>query len=147
MKKELFDHCQNYCKERLERIRGEIKKVNYSLSSETKSTAGDKHETGRAMLQLELEKLGKQLLQVEKMQLVLDRIPLDKNTGHVALGSLVTTNKTKYYISISAGKSMVGSIEVFCISSISPIGQLLLGNGVGGEITFNGQRFDILKVE
>ena len=31
------------------------------LQSESKSSAGDKHETGRAMLQLEAEKLGKQL--------------------------------------------------------------------------------------
>ncbi|NKI31327.1 3-oxoacyl-ACP synthase [Croceivirga thetidis] len=147
MKKELFDHCQNYCKERLERIRGEIKKISDSLSSETKSTAGDKHETGRAMLQLEREKLGKQLLQVEKMQSVLDRIPLDKSTGHIALGSLVSTNKANYYISISAGKFKIGSIDVFCISSVSPIGQLLLGKGIGDEIAFNGQRFDIINVE
>ena len=36
-----------------------ILELQQSLDSETKSSAGDKHETGRAMLQIDLEKAGK----------------------------------------------------------------------------------------
>ena len=45
-----------------------------ALDSESKSSAGDKHETGRAMLQLEMEKAGQQLQEVEKMKLILEKI-------------------------------------------------------------------------
>ena len=42
---------------------GELKEAN---TNETKSTAGDKHETGRAMVHLEQEKLYSQLGQFQK---------------------------------------------------------------------------------
>ncbi len=38
-----------------------------STANETKSTAGDKHETGRAMAQLEQEKIGSQIAEITKL--------------------------------------------------------------------------------
>ncbi len=40
-----------------------------ALFSETKSSAGDKHETGRAMLQLEMEKTSQQLAVINQMKM------------------------------------------------------------------------------
>lgn len=39
----------------------ELNDIKEALFQDSKSTAGDKHETSRAMAQLEQEKLGKQL--------------------------------------------------------------------------------------
>ena len=45
-----------------------------ALQSETKSSAGDKHETGRAMLQLEIEKASQQFKAIRDMRTVLANI-------------------------------------------------------------------------
>ena len=58
IKEQLYEFCRAYIDGRTIRINESIKSIQESLSSETKSSAGDKHETGRAMLQLEREKLG-----------------------------------------------------------------------------------------
>ena len=147
MKNELLQHCQNYCLARLERIQGEIDKINLSLTSETKSSAGDKHETGRAMLQLEREKLGAQLLEAEKMKKVLDKVTAMNQKERIALGSLVQTDSVNYYIAISAGRVRYQEDDVFCISPSTPIGRLLIGKTVGETIQFNGNEQRITKVE
>ena len=55
MKKALLEFCWNYVNERSERLKKQSGELQESLGSETKSSAGDKHETGRAMVQLEQE--------------------------------------------------------------------------------------------
>ena len=146
MREELFEYCHTFCDSKLERIKGEIEKIRMALTSETKSTAGDKHETGRAMLQLEREKLGRQLLEAEKMKQLMNRIPINSNDQRIAAGSLVETEKAKFFISISAGKYQSEQGRVFCISASSPIGQLLLGKSRGDTIVFNGVEQRIVKV-
>ncbi len=147
LKEEVHAFCLNYVDSRLERIHSEIQKLNEGLRSETKSTAGDKHETGRAMLQLEREKLGKQLLEVENMKVVMSRIFPNQKREKIALGSLVKTDTATYFISISAGKFKLKDIEVFCISTSSPIGKALLGKRDSDVIMFNGIEQLILEVE
>ena len=41
-----------------------MKEIKEALFEEIKSSVGDKHETGRAMLQLEREKVGNQFYEV-----------------------------------------------------------------------------------
>lgn len=146
MKKELHQFCQEYIDSRIRRIQAQIAEVKSALTSESKSTAGDKHETGRAMLQLEREKLGQRLLEVEKMQQILKKVPLESTKDNVILGSLVRTDKAMYFIGISAGKLQTEGNEVFCISTKTPIGQLLLGKTAGEVFEFNGNKATILEV-
>jgi len=146
MKKALYQFCQDYVDSRIQRIQNQIAEVKTSLSSESKSTAGDKHETGRAMLQLEREKLGQQLLEAEKMQQILRKVPLETNAKKVTLGSLIKTSKASYYISISAGKFEKKKEIVFCISSDTPIARLLLGKDVNDVIEFNEIESKIITI-
>jgi len=103
VKEQLSEFCQEYVDGRIIRIQNSINSLQESLSSETKSSAGDKHETGRAMLQLEREKLGQQLLEVERMAIILSRISISIKTNAVVLGSWVKTSKRDYFLAISAG--------------------------------------------
>jgi len=91
------------------------------LNSETKSSAGDKHETGRAMLQLEMEKAGQQLAIVNQMQAQIAKINVDTSGTKSCLGSLIITNKFKYYLSISVGMVTIDSEDYFVVSPSSPI--------------------------
>jgi len=78
LKNEAYNYCGQFVAERLGRIQRQIKELETALTSETKSSAGDKHETGRAMIQLEREKLGQQLSELEKTQQLLSKVPKDK---------------------------------------------------------------------
>jgi len=133
----LYNFCASFIENRLDRIQKSIATIQESLSSETKSSAGDKHETGRAMLQLEREKLGKQLAEVEAIRQVLSKINVNLPIEKIRLGSLVKTNKANYFLSISAGEFKDDSNSVFCISVGTPIGQLLLGKSIGDNFVFN----------
>ena len=99
------------------------------------------------MLQLEREKLGKQLLETEKMQQLLKRIPLETKSEVAVLGSLVKTTEADFYLSIPRGKVDVGNTTTFCISVNSPIGQVLLGKKVDDSFPFNGQLPTITHIE
>jgi transcription elongation GreA/GreB family factor len=146
MKEEAYQFCKKYISARLERITKNIEEINTSLNSETKSSAGDKHETGRAMLQLEREKLGQQLLEAEKTAQLLKKVKASKQSDVVILGSLVKTSNANYYIAISAGKFEHEAGVVYCISANTPIGKLLLGKTKEMSFVFNHKEHKILDV-
>lgn len=145
-KEELLKFCASFINNRVSRIQKNIAGVQESLTSETKSSAGDKHETGRAMLQLEREKLGAQLLEAEKMQQLLSKVNIAKSTTLVGLGSVVYTEKSNYFIAISAGEFAQNKNKFYCISANTPIGKLLLGKSEGDSFVFNGATIKITQV-
>lgn len=142
VKKELLNQCQNYTLKRLQRVQNIISGIQESLTSETKSSAGDKHETGRAMLQLEREKAGKQLAEVQKLQEILAKVSIVPS-DHIRLGSLVFTSQANYFISISIGQLVINNKQYFAIAVNSPIGKMLLGETVGSTFNFNGKQISI----
>jgi len=143
----LRDQCQDYIDQRRKRIQNTIRDIQESLTSETKSTAGDKHETGRAMLQLEREKAGAQLAEVQKIQEVLAKVTISQSSETIRLGSLVETSQGSYFLSISVGKLTVANQSYFVIATNTPIGKLLLGSKIGDHLQFNGKDFVIKSVQ
>ncbi len=117
-----------------------------STANETKSTAGDKHETGRAMAQLEQEKIGSQIAEITKLKEILFRIQPEKNHSKVELGSLVTTSNGIFFISIGIGAFPFEGKSVFCITPMAPVCQLLLGKQVGEQVEWQGKKIEINRV-
>ena len=137
VKEELYAQCVTYVNKRLQTVEEIISSNQKALQSETKSSAGDKHETGRAMLQLEMEKAGQQLSGITKMKEILSKISIDKNSKIAHLGSVVKTSKASFFLSISSGQIMVNNEIYFAISVSSPIGRILLGKKTGDVFIFN----------
>ncbi len=146
IKTQLFDFCKSFADNRIYRIRKEMIGFKEALDDETKSSAGDKYETGRAMLQLELEKAGVQLAEADKMTKILDLINIKTQANFVGLGNLVKTTKANYFIGISAGEIKLDKLVVYCISSETPIGKLLLGKKVNDVVIFNDNAIKILEI-
>lgn len=146
MKQELLDFCWAYVNQRIERLARNSAELQESLISEDKNSTGDKHETGRAMLHLEQEKLSGQLLEVEQTKAALKKVNIKDRSGQVHLGSLVRTGMAHYFLSISAGTFKKGAETVYCISGASPMAQLLLGKKAGDCFDFNGASHCILEV-
>ena len=143
LKEALFQQCVAHVNTRLQTIQTIISSHQKALSSETKSSAGDKHETGRAMLQLEMEKAGQQLAAVQQMQQTLAKINSSKPSTKIALGSVIKTSSAYYFLSISAGKLKDKETEYFAISPSSPIGKLLVGKKAEDTFTWNGKEITI----
>jgi len=145
-KQQLYNYSQEFVKEKLQTIQKTIQSNKEALNSETKSSAGDKHETGRAMLQLEMEKAGQQLAIVNQMQEQMAKINVETASKKACLGSLIITNKFKYFLSISVGMVTLDSEDYFVVSPSSPIGKLLLGKEVGDTIDSRGLKLEITEI-
>lgn len=146
LKQELYAQCQAFVDNRLKTIQKTIDEIQISLTSETKSSAGDKHETGRAMLQLEREKAGQQLAEIQKLNQILSTIEVSKTLKIVGLGGIIFTTQANYFITISAGELKFNNQYFYAISANTPIGKLLLGKQVGDQISFRDQGFKIISI-
>lgn len=117
-----------------------------SRDNDTKSSAGDKFETGRAMMQQEMDKLEHQrqnLLQQYHQLLQIDTVHPHYQIG---LGSLVRTDKGLYFLAIAYGKLEIGTETLYIISTASPLAQLLLSKKVGDSFNFQQQLNRILNI-
>ena len=146
IKEALYQQCEEFVNKRLQTVQETIRSNQKALQSETKSSAGDKHETGRAMLQLEMEKAGQQLHGISLMKETLAKIDGSKKTIKASLGSLIVTEKASYFLSISAGQLVVNNRLYFAVSISSPIGKLLLGKQAKDAFLFNGKKLIIQEV-
>ena len=146
IKLQLFNHCSGLVNERIHNIEEAMRNAQASANEETKSSAGDKYETGRAMMHLEKEKLSTQLQEASKMKKALDQINPQKELNSVQLGCIVVTSTAKYFLSVSLGQIKTGEESYFAISPASPIGRALFGKKKSDLFEFAGKRFNILEV-
>lgn len=146
LKNKLLKACITYVDKRMLTITTMMASAKKDLESETKSSAGDKHETGRAMLQLEMEKASQQFDTVKAMNEVLRKIKIDGKNDIARLGSLIYTSHGNYFLAISAGQVFIESDAFFVVSVSSPIGQLLLGKRKGNVFDFNGKAITVLEI-
>lgn len=147
LKQSLYNECLKSIDERLLTVKNTIADLQDSLQSETKSSAGDKHETGRAMLQLEREKAGKQFTEIEKLKAVLQKINRENVHQSVALGSIVYTTSANYYIAVSLGAQQLENQIFYAISPATPIAKLLISKQVGDVIKFRQALFTITNIQ
>jgi hypothetical protein len=118
-----------------------------SAKNETKSTAGDKHETALAMLQIEQENIRKQLKSVQEQKISIEKINPLIVTNTVRLGSLVKTNNGYFFIAAGVGKITLNEQTIIALSPISPLGTKLMGKFVGENIQQNNIFYKIEKVD
>ena len=147
IKTELYNYCLTTIENKLNTINSVFDSAQSSANNETRSTAGDKHDTARAMAHLESEKNAKQLVEINKLKRVLPYLNEFIGTDKAELGSLVITNVGNYYLSISLGKIVMNSIDYFLISAVTPIGKLLVGKTIGDEVMFNGKTIKIIELK
>ena len=146
LKEKLLNLCQVFVDQRLRAIQDTISEIQESLTSETKSSAGDKHETGRAMLQLEREKAGQQLAVIQNVNQIVSKINPSISSEIITLGSVVFTTQSNYFIAISAGELKLEDHLFYAISADTPIAKLLLGKTIHAHLKFRDQDFKIIKV-
>lgn len=114
-------------------------------NNETKSSMGDKYETGREMLQQEINNLQLQLNEVLKQRNFLKTIQT-KDSTIAEKGAIVETDTTHFYISISLRELKWKGVNFICISPESPIAKALLGKKKNETFTFNNKTQKIKNI-
>jgi hypothetical protein len=115
-------------------------------TNETKSTAGDKHETALAMLQIEQANMRKQMEQTHTQIAILQKLTATNTSNTVLNGSVVKTNTIYFYISAGIGKATIDGQLVIAISPTSPLGIKLMGTTVGTQIIMQQQTYTIQAI-
>ncbi len=126
----------------LEEARREYLLAKESRDSDTKSSAGDKFETGREMMQREMDKLSALVDNTLNSIAKLDRIADLPASVVITEGSLVETDQETYFISIGYGKLD----SIYAISIESPLGLELKGKRVGDRIEMRGRNITIKSI-
>ncbi len=146
IKKQILDKIIAIIDERIESTKLAIASAKESRDNETKCSSGDKYETGRTMMNFELEKTRVLLNKTLSIKNDLLQIDLHKKHDKVTFGSLVFTSNGNYFISIAIGKIEVANETFYSISLASPMGKLLNNKEKNDIFSFQNREITILKI-
>ena len=146
-KSDVHSTCRAYLQQKIEGLKEELEAVRESAIAETKSSMGDKYETGREMMMQERNRLGKQLDIYTDQLTTLESIDPDKSHDEVKHGCIVFTDKSTFFISSAIGQISVNDQQIFAISNEAPIAKAMKGKKTGDAFSFNGATHTIQKIE
>lgn len=115
-------------------------------NNDTKSSMGDKYETGREMLQQEINNLQVQLNEVLKQQDILKTIII-KGSDKAEKGAIVKTERGLFFISVSLGEIAFENQKIICISPESPLAKAMNGKLKGEAFSLNNMNQKIVDLE
>ena len=146
VKEDLYNQCLNYVKTRMDAAQQGIDEAQQASKDDTKSSAGDKYETGRAMMQQEINRNLGTLNEAKKLMVALNAVSIAGSSPIADAGSIVITNKGRFYLSVSAGTLTAEAESYFAVSPASPIGTKLKGKKAGDKFEVNGMGYEVLEV-
>lgn len=146
LKASLFARCREMLRSKEKSILEAMRRTREALGSETKSTAGDKHETGRAMIQLEQEQLSEQLSAAREALAKLQRIGYAESSQLAGPGALIETSAGIYFIAAGLGKIEYQGHVYFAVAPNAPIAVAFGGRGAGDSVVFNKRSITIKAV-
>lgn len=143
----LINECAAILEDKISRLEKLASDVQDAANNETKSSMGDKFETGRAMMQAEKDKYMQQLTQAILLQGHLNQIKPERSSfDRIAFGAIVKTRLANYFIAISAGRVEVEGEKYYVISPQAPLAKILIGKKAGETFHFNNQEIKIEEV-
>ena len=145
-KEALYKACLNYAQSRVDNANTALEETQNSTNQETRSTAGDKHDTARAMMHIESERLSKQLADAQRLRRNIKSVDITGKHTQIKSGSLVKTDAGTFFLAISIGKLEVEDLSYFVISPGSPMGQVLIGAKLNDVVIFNGKSIKIRDI-
>lgn len=147
MKKEkLLQICIDNIQEKIDGLQVEFNSLQESLRNETKSSVGDKYETGRSMIHAEIQKNQQQRHEWLEMLHICKQI-IPSQTNRVELGSLIKTREFNYFVAVGLGALNYQGQNVFVISPGSPLGRALWQKEVGDQFEINGKNQTLINVK
>jgi transcription elongation GreA/GreB family factor len=145
-KQKVYEHYTLLLHEKISSLLQVLGDLKQSGANETKSTAGDKHETALAMLQIEQANKRIQLEELQSQKAVMNKIDPAVRAVQVVNGSLIKTDKGYFFMSVALGKAVIDGINIIALSSQSPLGKNLLGLKKGAVVSFNQTQYLVEEI-
>lgn len=142
----LHQHCITLVQEALSQTQQALSAAIEASQDDTKSSAGDKYETGREMAQQDINRNKQQLFDNQQKLNLLQNLENTEPSTFIKDGNLVLTNKGNFYLSIGLGQVKIEEDSFYVISSQSPIGKMLLGKKEGEQFRFNQTEYHINNI-
>lgn len=146
LKKTLIAACMSYVEARIGRFNATMKELEEALKPESRSCMGDKYETSRAMLHLEIEKVSGQVEQFNNLRRTASLIEKQPVLKKIGFGSGVKTTGANYFISIPAGEIKAENETYYAVGIHSPVAQQLMGKEKGEVFSINGKSMQIEEI-
>jgi len=146
LKQRMYQQCLAIVKERLDTINTNMDALMEAKTSETKSSAGDKYETGMAMIQNQEELYTRQRAETSIIYKAMLKIDPTKPSDQVENGALVLVPGGLFYICAGMGRLVLDDTAYFAISLISPIGAALKFKKAGSFYTYNDKNIPINSI-
>ena len=143
LKQKIYNHYLQLVNDKMQMLQQVLADLKESGSNETKSTAGDKHETALAMLQIEQANLRGQLQEAVTQKNALKKINPAIAASVIVNGSLIKTNRGYLFLCIALGKAVIDSVTVIALSPQSPLGIKLMGLTKGDVTEVNNNQYFI----
>lgn len=147
LKQKAHQHFLQMVNDKIRLLQEDLADLKESGANETKSTAGDKHETALAMLQLEQANKRVQLERVIAQKIVMEKINPTIGAAMIVSGSLIKTDKGYLFMSVALGRAVVDEITITALSPQSPLGSRLMGLKAGDPVAFNQTNYYIESIE
>ncbi|MFM2326938.1 MAG: hypothetical protein RIR31_1140 [Bacteroidota bacterium] len=145
-KQKTYNHYLQEVNDKISLLQHILADLKESGTNETKSTAGDKHETALAMLQIEQANTRGQLQVALEQKTALEKINPAITAAEVVNGSLIKTNKGYLFLSIALGKAIIDGNIVIALSPQSPLGQKLMGLKITATAEINNNSYLIESI-
>ena len=146
IKSKIYEFLLQQAVKRIDLADSMMKSIVESRDGDTKSSAGDKYETGRAMMHIEQEKIESRRAQAQKEEAVIKQLLSKEKSEEISQGSLVITDRENYLVALGIGKVTIDSADVFVVSNDSPVGNLLIGKRVGQSILLPSGEVSIQEI-
>ena len=146
LKTRLHDHLFKALESRKSALQLQRSQLSIESTESGKGSAGDKHEVGIAIAQIEIEKLDHQIALAQQQLQALQK--MDPNTAFAQIqnGALFESDHNWYYCSVPYGQLQFDTMTVFCMSTDAPLFQALKGKKEQEEAVFNGRKWIINKI-
>ncbi len=146
LKQNIINHCVQLIEEQIRGLRAEIADLSAGAANENKSTAGDKHETSRAMMHLEQEKLTKRIAELELQLNQMHQIHNAEHGNQKGNGVLYECDRMNIMVATGLGKIETDNISCYVVSRQSPIAIQLSGKKINDTFVMNKETFTIQNV-
>lgn len=110
--------------------------IEFTLEASREIKKAPKYDSIRTEMQEEIYQMQKQLGFLNSLRRNLTKV-LNTSTDRVQIGSMVFTNKARFYISVSLGEFFFEGNRFYAISEESPMAKIMFGKKPGDSFILN----------
>ncbi len=131
IKSDVRNHVKEIIFNKIEKLE---KFIEFTLDASRDIKKTPKYDSIREEMQEEIYQMQRQLAALRDLQKNMTRV-LNKPTEIIQLGSMVFTNKARFYISVSLGEITIDEQKIICISSESPLAKAMINKKKGYQFS------------